>query len=127
MLNNPRQVALAVCVGLGLLAVIIELVRRRKLKEEYAWLWIVAGIVILIVGLNYNLLVAITHLIGAGFTSSTLFFFGLMFVIVLCLQFSVKISKLETQLKNLSQHMAVLEAQRPGETDDAGAEQSEEG
>ena len=105
-----RQRILAAVCGIALLIVIIELVRRRKLKEEYSWLWIAAGVVILLIGLNYGLLVWITNLIGAGWTSSTLFFFGIMFVVALSLQFSVKISRLETQLKNLAQQMALLES-----------------
>ena len=105
-----RQKVLATIVGVTLLITIIELVRRRKLKEEYSWLWIAAGIVMLVIGLNYPLLLAITRFVGAGWTSSTLFFFGLFFVIALCLQFSVKISRLETQVKNLAQQLAILEA-----------------
>jgi hypothetical protein len=112
-----RQKILAAACGITLLIAIIELVRRRKLKEEYSWLWIAAGIVILVVGLNYRLLVWITEFIGAGWTSSTLFFFGIMFVVALCLQFSVKISRLETQVKNLVQQIALLEARkREGES-----------
>lgn len=105
-----RQKILAAVCGLSLLLVIIELVRRRKLRVEYSWLWILAGIAIVVVGLNYSLLQWITDLVGAGFTSSTLFFFGIFFVLALCLQFSVKISKLETQVKNLAQELAL---QRP--------------
>lgn len=116
MLENSRQVVLALVVGAGMLAVIVELVRRRKLKEEYAWLWIAAGAAMLVIGLRYDLLQALTRLIGAGYTTSTLFFFGLIFVIALCLQFSVKISRLETQLKNLAQQMAIIEAKRPAES-----------
>lgn len=114
-----RQRILAAVCGITLLLTIIELVRRRKLKEEYSWLWIVAGVVIFLVGLNYGLLVWITNLIGAGWTSSTLFFFGIMFVVALCLQFSVKISRLETQLKNLVQQIALLEGDKV--KDDAGS------
>lgn len=109
---DPRQKYLAAVVGIGLLVVIIELVRRRKLKEEYSWLWILAGVAIVVVGLNYSLLQRITKFIGAGFTSSTLFFFGLIFIIALCLQFSVAISRLETRVKNLAQQLAIAEAKR---------------
>ena len=109
-----RQKVLAALFGISLLIVILELVRRRKLKEEYAWLWIAAGIVMPVIGLNYPLLVAVTRFIGAGWTSSTLFFFGLFFVIALCLQFSVKISRLETHVKNLAQELAILKARQPG-------------
>ena len=107
-----RQKILAACIGFGLLVVIIELVRRRKLKVEYSALWIVAGVAIVVAGLNYGLLVWLTEFIGAGWTSSTLFFFGIFFVLALSLQYSVKISKLETQVKNLAQQLALLEAKR---------------
>ncbi|MCP4640697.1 MAG: DUF2304 domain-containing protein, partial [bacterium] len=67
-----RQRITAAACGLALLVAIIELVRRRKLKEEYSVLWLAAGVVIVIIGLNYSLLEWITGLIGAGLTSSTL-------------------------------------------------------
>ncbi len=110
---DSRQKILAACFGFGLLITIIELVRRRKLKVEYSWLWILAGIAIVLVGLDYELLLWITKFIGAGWTSSTLFFFGIFFVLALSLQFSVKVSKLETQVKNLAQQLALLEPKRP--------------
>lgn len=108
-----RQRILAAVVAVSLLGTILELVRRRKLRVEYSWLWILAGIAILIIGLNYPLLVWITRFIGAGWTSSTLFFFGIFFVLALCLQFSVKISRLETEVKNLAQELALREPRRP--------------
>jgi len=110
---ETRQKILAALFGVTLLVAIIELVRRRKLKEEYSWLWILAAVAILVIGLNYPLLQWITRLIGAGWTTATLFFFGIFFVLALCLQFSVKISKLETQVKNLAQQLAILQARRP--------------
>ena len=110
-----RQKILALIFGLGLLIVIVELVRRRKLKEEYSLLWILAGIAVLVVGLSNTLLLGITRFIGAGFPASTLFFFGIFFVVALSLQFSVKISKLETKVKNLAQEMALLRAEKPEE------------
>jgi hypothetical protein len=109
---DPRQKILAAACGIGLLLTIIELVRRRRLKEEYSVLWIVAGIAIVIIGLNYALLERITNFIGAGLTSSTLFFFGIFFVLALSLQFSVKISRLETQVKNLAQELAIVNADK---------------
>lgn len=109
---DPRQKILAAVCAVALLATIIELVRRRKLKEEYSLLWILAGVAILVVGLNYSLLVALTRFIGAGWTSSTLFFFGIFFVLALSLQFSVKISALENRVKNLAQQLAIVQAQK---------------
>jgi len=110
---EARQKIIALVFGLSLLIVIIELVRRRKLKEEYSWLWIAAGVAVLVIGLSNTLLIKITHFIGAGFPASTLFFFGIFFVMALALQFSVKISRLETKVKNLAQEIAILRAKGP--------------
>ena len=110
---DVRQKVLAAAFGLTLLATIIELVRRRKLRVEYSWLWLLAGVAIVVIGLNYPLLEWITKFIGAGWTSSTLFFFGIFFVLALSLQFSVKISRLETEVKNLAQELALREAKTP--------------
>ncbi len=114
-----RQKVFAAMFGIGLLVTILELVRRRKLKEEYSWLWIIAGIAVVCVGLNYGLLQWLTEFIGAGLTSSTLFFFGIFFVLALCLQFSVKISSLETKVKNLTQEVALLRAKKAEDPDAA--------
>jgi hypothetical protein len=113
-----RQKILAAIFGVTLLAFIIELVRRRKLRVEYSWLWICAGVAIVVIGLNYPLLEWLTRLIGAGWTSSTLFFFGIFFVVALCLQFSVKISRLETEVKNLAQELALREPKLPRASED---------
>ena len=117
---DARQKIVALLVGVSLLGVILELVRRRRLKEEYAWLWVIAGVCMLVVGLHYPLLEWITQVIGAGWTSSTLFFFGLLFVIALTLHFSVRISALETRVKNLTQHIALLEAEAGEDGNEAG-------
>ena len=121
-----RQRILAAVCGVGLLLIIVELVRRRKLKEEYSVLWLVAGVAIVAVGLSYTLLQSITRFIGAGWTSSTLFFFGILFLVALCLQFSVKISALENRLKNLAQQLALLEARKSGKPPNEEAEEGPE-
>ncbi|HIJ73804.1 MAG TPA: DUF2304 domain-containing protein [Candidatus Hydrogenedentes bacterium] len=115
-----RQKILAAVFGIALLVSIIVLVHRRKLKEEYSWLWIAAGVAILAIGLNYWLLEWITKAIGAGWTTATLFFFGIFFVLALSLQFSVKISTLENQVKNLAQQLAILQARENSTKEDTG-------
>lgn len=121
-----HQRIVAAVFALTLLGVIIELVRRRKLREEYAWLWVLAGLACLILGLNYRVLEGLTQLIGAGWTSSTLFFLGIFFVLALSLQFSVKVSRLENQVKNLAQQMALHEAREPAEPQQPPDEEPED-
>jgi len=89
---------------------IVELVRRGKLKEEYSFLWLLTGFVLFILTVRYDLLVKLTAAIGVITPVNTLFFFGLLFVIILCLHYSLKISQLATQVKTLAQKVALLEA-----------------
>ncbi len=102
-----RMVALIVSVGMLLL--IIELVRRRKLKEEYSWLWLLTVSTILLLTVWFDLLKWITSLIGAMIPSSTIFMLAFLFLIFISLHFSVVISKLTNRNIELAQRYALLE------------------
>ena len=104
---HPRQKILALVMAVGLLIFIIETVRRRRLREEYAWLWVLIGIIILVLSLWEESLRAITGLLGIELPINTVFFFGLMFVVFINLHFSVKISQLTNQVKRLTQELAI--------------------
>ena len=106
---KPRFVALAISVVL--MVFIIELVRRRKLKEEYSWLWLSLSSAVFILALWPGLLDFVTDLIGAVLSTSTLFFFALVFLMLINIQFSVEISSLRNQVKNLAQQLAMLDTQ----------------
>lgn len=101
-----------VYISLTILVGIIELVRQRKLKEEYSFLWLLTGITLLIVTLKYDLLIWITQFIGAELAINTLFFLGIIFLMLLNLHYSIKISLLTTQVKNLAQKLALLEGEK---------------
>jgi hypothetical protein len=120
-----RQKILALAVSLTLLVIIVELVRRRRLREEYSFLWIATGLGILVLALWYGLLERITRFIGAGLPTSTLFFFALVFLMLLSLQFSVKVSDLSKQVKNLAQQIALLQVKEPGNDRRAGRDREE--
>jgi hypothetical protein len=104
-----RNKVVAFVVGLWMLLLIIELVRRRKLREEYSWLWLMTGSVILLLTLWFDLLKWITHLVGAVSPSSTIFLFAFLFLVFISLHFSVVISKLTDRNKELAQRYALLE------------------
>jgi hypothetical protein len=104
-----RNKIVALIFGIGLLILIVDLVRRRKLREEYSWLWLMTGSVILLLALWFDLLKWITHLVGAVIPSSTIFLCAFVFLILISLHFSVVISKLTNQNKALAQQYALLE------------------
>jgi hypothetical protein len=99
---------IAIVLSVALLLFIVELVRRRRLKEEYSVLWVTTALVVLALALSGGLLERLTHAIGAISEASTLFFFGIVFVVFLLLHFSVRVSKLERRLTATIQEVALL-------------------
>lgn len=104
-----RNQIVALLVGFGMLLLIIELVRRRKLREEYSWLWLMTVSVILLFSLWFDFLKWVTYLIGAITPSSTIFLFAFLFLIFISLHFSVVISRLTDRNRELAQQFALLE------------------
>jgi len=96
-------------MALCMLMAILELVRRRKLKEEYSWMWILTGVAVLLLASWYKLLRVITDFLGIVVSTNTLFFLGLVFVVLLSLHYSVRISAMSTQIKELVQKLAIME------------------
>lgn len=105
---TKQQQIFALIAGGIIFLIIIELVRRRKLKEEYTWLWLLTGFIIFLLVIWYDLLTLVTKAIGARIQTSALFIFGLVFLILINLWFSVKISTIQDQIKNLTQELAIF-------------------
>ncbi len=107
---TPQQQVFALIAGGALFVLIIELIRRRQLREEYSWLWFATGFVMFLIVIWYDLLRAISELIGAVVVTTTLFLFALLFLILINIHYSIKISALTNQVKDLSQALALHSA-----------------
>ena len=103
-----QQQIFALIISVLVFAFIINMVRKRHLREEYSVLWLATSVVMFVSILRYQWLVSLTRLIGATTTTTTLFLFALIFLILLSVQFCIKISKLTDQVKNLSQENALM-------------------
>ncbi len=108
----PRIRVIAILICIFLVVYVFELVRRRHLSEEYSMGWLVTGSLMLILSISEDLLVWISNLVGATLFTSTLFFFGLAFLVTICLHFSIRISALTNQVRTLTQHMGILHSEK---------------
>lgn len=99
---------LAVVSAAILFAAVLECVRRRKLLEEFTPIWITCALAILALAVSFDLLIWITDLIGAWAPSSTVFFFGLAFLMAISLGYAIRLSALSSQVKVLAQELALL-------------------
>jgi hypothetical protein len=97
----------SIAISAALLLIIIELVRRRKLAEEYSALWILTGVVVLVLVVWTDLLMFITRVIGAVSATTTLFLFGIVFLMIINLHYSMKITKLSDRVRYLAQKMTI--------------------
>jgi hypothetical protein len=103
-----RAQVIAALVALLLVLVILELVRRRKLSEEFSLLWVVASAGAVVLGVWGGLLPALTRALGAVYGTSTLFFFGILFVLVVLVYYAVKLTALTQEVRRLAQEAALL-------------------
>lgn len=103
-----HQKIFAIVASILIMMIVVELVRRRRLREEYSWLWLLTGAVIILLVVWYDLLLFITHLIGAIAPTTTLFIFGLLFLMLISLHYSLQISKLSHQVKEMAQQLTLL-------------------
>jgi hypothetical protein len=112
-----RQKIFAIVASILIMLFVVELVRRRKLREEYSWLWLLTGGIIILLVVWYDLLVIVTRLIGAVAPTTTLFIFGLLFLMLISLHYSIQISKLSQQVKEMAQQLALLKGRVEGQVD----------
>jgi hypothetical protein len=109
---TSAQRLFAVLTSLATLGLVLELVRRRRLKEEYSWLWISTAAGMLVLSGWYGLIEWVSHAIGAVTVTTTLFLFGLIFLLLISVHFSTVISRLTQQVRRLTQELAILTAER---------------
>jgi hypothetical protein len=107
-MENRLQIV-AIAGALALLVIVLELVRRRRLMERYALLWLFSAFVILGLAVWQNALNALAKAMGIVSGPNALFFTVLGFVLLLLLHFSAAMSRLTDQSKVLAQRHALLE------------------
>ena len=90
------------------LAGVIELVRRRRLREEFSWLWSLAFAALLALALVPGARARLSSWLGTGGESGAVVMVALAFLAALALDFSIRVSRLATQQKNLAQELALL-------------------
>ena len=105
-----HQTVFALITSLLTFLFILELVRRRRLREEYSWLWLLTAGVMIVLVVWFRLLMIVTRVIGAVTPLNTLLLFAVLFLLAIAVHYSVIVSRLTTQVKNLAQELALLSA-----------------
>jgi hypothetical protein len=101
----------AIAISLTLLVTVVELVRRRKLVEEYSLLWIVAAVLLLALSVWRGLLDAAAARLGVFYPPSLLLLSLVLIVFGGLLWLSVVLSRQRRQIERLTEETAVLGAE----------------
>jgi hypothetical protein len=108
---TPLRVSLVgVAASLLLILVVLELVRGRRLKERYAILWLVTGVVLLVLSAWRGGLNTVAGWLGVtGYPPAVLFAVATLFILLVLLHYSTVLSKLTDENVELAQRVALLE------------------
>jgi hypothetical protein len=107
---DPIQL-IAILVSVGLLATVLELVRRQKLTEEYSFVWIVCALALLFFSMARRLLDAAALAVGIYYPPAALLLVLIVFVFLASVSFSVTASRHRQQIERLIEDAALLEAE----------------
>ena len=106
-----RVTLLSICASAGLLLYILEMVRRRRLREEYSILWLFGSLAILVLSIKQNWLISLARSMGIVYPPSFLFLVGILFILLILIHFSIAISKLHKMNKKMAQEIALMKNQ----------------
>ncbi|WP_320535984.1 DUF2304 domain-containing protein [Pseudarthrobacter sp. IC2-21] len=100
----------AFILSLAIVGVVFEMLRRRKIREKYAALWLIVGIATLVLAAFPRLLTIVTELAGVQLPSNLLFIISILLLLGVCLHLSWEISVVEDETRSLAEEVAILRA-----------------
>jgi hypothetical protein len=107
---TDRVQVVALVTSVLLLLVILELVRRRRLSEEYSALWIVLAVSLIAVSLRRDLLDGAARWLGVYYPPAVIVLVLVGIVSVGALAFSVALSRHQRQIDRLIEETAIMSA-----------------
>jgi hypothetical protein len=109
MTHVTLQRGLAIAFTFGLLVLVFELVRRKRLSERYAILWLLAAVTLFVLAVWKGLLTSLSSDVGISYPPSLLFIVAIGLIAMILLNFSLAVSRLSDQNKLLAQRLGLLQ------------------
>ena len=103
-----RAMIFGLVAGIGTFIFVLELVRRRRLKEEYSLLWLATAAALIILSLSRPTLDTLASAVGIIYPPSALFLVAVIFVLIILLHYSVVLTRLTQENKENAQQLALL-------------------
>ena len=98
----------AIALGVAVLVFVINLVRTKKLREEFALWWLFTAVVLVLTPIFIDYLDRFAHLLGIDYPPALIFLLAIISLLFVLFQFSTRISRYAEQIKVLTQEAAIL-------------------
>jgi hypothetical protein len=109
------------CCGLVFSGAIVRLLLRKKINERNSVVWLLSAAAILVLSANPHWFDELAGLLGVSYPPSLLFLFSTLVLLVIVLYQSMQISVLNEKLRQLAQHVALLEQNLKQSQEEAAA------
>ncbi|MBI1281736.1 MAG: DUF2304 family protein [Anaerolineaceae bacterium] len=103
-----RAMIFGLVAGIGAFIFVLELVRRRRLKEEYSLLWLATAVALIVLSLSRPALDLLASTVGIIYPPSALFLVAVIFVLFILLHYSIVLTRLTQENKENAQQLALL-------------------
>jgi hypothetical protein len=123
---NPTSYVFTLVAALLAVGVVIERLRRRRLRERHAVWWLVAGIVALVISVFPPLLSGVARFLGVQEPLNLAFFASIVVIFLVCVQFSAELTDLEDKVRRLAEESAMTDLRLHDLERDARASRSEQ-
>ncbi|MEI6632620.1 MAG: DUF2304 domain-containing protein [Chlamydiota bacterium] len=106
---NLRIRLISIAISCGIILFVLDLVRRRKLKERYSLLWCWMCVSFILLALRpVSFDGFLSRVLGVHQTPNLFFLAAVIFLITICIHYSVRVSALSEQTSALAQELALL-------------------
>lgn len=109
--HSGRIQIFAIFGSILFLIFIIELIRKRKIKEEYGLLWIIFGVIFIVIAIWNKGLEVISWLLGIYYAPAAFLLILIVAIFLILIQYSIVISRLNEENKMLAQELGILKLQ----------------
>ena len=113
---NPYPIGLiqifSIIFSIFLLVLIVSLIRKKKIREEYAILWIAIFVMFLVLSIFRGLIDKFSSLLGIQYQPAALFLILFACLFLLVFHFSIVISDMKKKMNALAMTVSILEERK---------------
>jgi hypothetical protein len=122
-LTTQSRVAAAI-IAAGFILFLLELIRRHRLRERYALLWLATGAGMLLIAAFPQILAVPNDLLGVRTPALALVVIGFLALMMVVLHLTAELSQQGDQITRLAQELAIERAQRQEHQTDAAVDEA---